>query len=945
MDPLAITAYSFQNPKQDVPAPQAELDSWRRKADHARLLDALYGCDPKAAARLAQALALMPAVGADFYGFRLLAELGRGGFARVYLAEQSELAGRHVVVKVEPDLWGEACTLAQMQHPNIVPVYSAHGCGPFQVVCMPYLGWTTFQDLLNDVQKQATPPTLGTALLKAIKLPPAEATRTDGGVAEPVRAALVEQWTRSSFVEVIVGLFTQLANGLAHAHEHGIVHHDLKPANLLLTDDGLPMLLDFNAAQDTKLSSEAMVALVVGTLPYLAPERLAAMQGSQSTADARSDLYAFGVIMFEMLTGRYPFKCRQPELATIFDKAMDDRRTPPRLREFNPAISPALEAIVRRCLEPDAERRYQTARQLHEDLFRQHSHLPLLHTPEPSRRERLQKWTHRHPRLMTAALVTGFAAVLLASVGGLAMVRGQQIGQWEIHHRQRVALQKDRAAADAQWRNFQDDWKTVQFLLYTRANEPEQLQRGIAVGMRQLERYDVVGNPAWRDAKLVTALANNDREHLLENMGEMLLLVVRAILLRDAQADGRGPSVAAATLLTMNQRAEACSPTLVLSPALWRQRGALHGRLGQENDARACRARADDLPLRTAADHYWMAGDHISGGRLREALPLLQTAVRMEPQNFWAWFVLAHAWNRLGVDVEAKAGYSVCVALQPSFAWAYFNRGLTLLRLQDFRSANADFDAFIAMRPDLAEGFWNRALARQGLGQHEDAEQDFTMALDRGGASWLHFLRARVREKRGDKVGARRDFDDAMRRPPADEKGWLARGFYQLGRDPKAALGDFEQALQLNPRSADGLQNKAHVLAEKLGRPKDALAALDTLVELYPDSVKARSGRGVIHARLGDRELALRDIEETLQRDASPPRLYQVACIYALNSQQHPEDRVQAFQYLSSALRRGYGFNLLETDPDLNPIRALPEFRRLVDAARMLRPAPAKKKG
>ena len=101
--------------------------------------------------------------------------------------------------------------------------------------------------------------------------------------------------------------------------------------------------------------------------------------------------------------------------------------------------------------------------------------------------------------------------------------------------------------------------------------------------------------------------------------------------------------------------------------------------------------------------------------------------------------------------------------------------------------------------------------------------------------------------------------------------------------------------------------------------------------------MKARSGRGILYARLGQRELALRDAEETLRRDSSPPRLYQVACIYALTSKDEPEDRAQAFQLLSSSLRQGYGFDLLESDDDLNNLRALPEFRRLVDAAKALR--------
>lgn len=162
----------------------------------------------------------------------------------------------------------------------------------------------------------------------------------------------------------------------------------------------------------------------------------------------------------------------------------------------------------------------------------------------------------------------------------------------------------------------------------------------------------------------------------------------------------------------------------------------------------------------------------------------------------------------------------------------------------------------------------------------------------------------------------------------------MARGYANLAIDPKAALADFDEALRRNPGSALALQNKAHVLAEKMGRTKEAIDVLNRAVELYPESSQARGGRGVLFARLGERDRALRDAEETLARDASPLRVYQVACIYALTSRSQPADREQAFQLLGSAVRKGYGVKLLESDPDLNPLRQLPEFQRLLASTR-----------
>src|SRR5207247_10908638 len=109
-----------------------------------------------------------------------------------------------------------------------------------------------------------------------------------------------------TYVEAVVWLGCCLADGLAHAHERGILHRDLKPANVLLTDEGQPMLLDFNLAEDVKLRGSAAAALIGGTLPYMAPEHLEAFRGGKRAVDGRSDVYALGIILYELLAGHFP---------------------------------------------------------------------------------------------------------------------------------------------------------------------------------------------------------------------------------------------------------------------------------------------------------------------------------------------------------------------------------------------------------------------------------------------------------------------------------------------------------------------------------------------------------------------------------------------------------------------------------------------------------------
>jgi serine/threonine protein kinase/Tfp pilus assembly protein PilF len=942
--PFSASANYPQAPKK-VPDPfppptshcgEAGLDYWYHcfsgHPEHAQLFRELHESDPEAAYRLALATMTMPAAGSEFLGFQLLAELGRGAFARVFLAHQGELANRQVVLKVAADIWGEVHTLAQLHHPHIVPVYSVHRCEPFQAVCMPFEGSTTLHDVIQEVRGRSSLPASGKILVQIIH---------KNSKPEVSETSWIQALSDLSYVQAIVWLASGLAAGLAHAHDHGIIHRDLKPANVLVTSQGKAMLLDFNAAADTKQGS-AMAAWAAGTLPYMAPEQLAAFQGSGQPVDVRCDIYAFGIVLFELFTGRYPFQFRDVSLDGMLQLMEEDRRkVPPRLRKWNPAVTPALEAIVRRCLELEPERRYQSARELQEDLQCQRDHRPLRHIPEPSRKERLGKWVHRHPRLAAAGLVALMAITGLASLAGFLTVQSRQLQQIRIQQQEEMRQKEERDQARTAWQQFQEDFKHALFLLYTRTTEPDPLTNGIAIGSSLLEKYEVLENPDWRQGPLVRALPEIQQQQLVEAVTELLLLLARPVLWDKEKA--KKPALSKALL--MNERAESCSRSGASSPALWRQREKLFFLLGRQDRAKECRARADTLPLQTAQDHFWIGGEHLASGNLRQALPLLQQATCLEPQNFWAWFILANCYERLGLFGRAEGCYGACIALWPRFPWSHFNRGLAFLRQQEYRLACSDFDRVLRLRPNLIEAHLNRALARQGLRQFKQAEEDLTAALKCAGApTRLFFLRARVRDQLGDKQGSQQDYDEGLRRPPQDEQSWLARGFARLSRDPQAALADFDEALRLNPRSFAALQNKAHVLAERLGRPRDALKVLNLALEYFPDSTLARGGRGVVLARLGQRALALKDAELTLQRDASPSRLYQVACIFALTSGKHPEDRFQALQLLSAALRKGYGFDLLEKDTDLDAIKALPEFRRLLDAARAMQPVAHRSK-
>jgi serine/threonine protein kinase/tetratricopeptide (TPR) repeat protein len=956
-DPLHAAALAYQEfHQQGDPADPERLDSWcesyRGGGDaHARLFRDVARSDPGEALRVASGVATMPAAGDDFIGFRLVTELGRGAFGRVFLAQQGDLADRPVALKVSTEVHAESQRLARLQHTNIVPVYSFHRRGPLQAVCMPYFGSATLADVLADLVQREGMPGSGKGLtstlydrqsrtLRSVESQAASASSRRRPAAGPGAPAAerpvlpaapggatqaLQKLEGLSYVDAVLWIAARLADGLAHAHERGILHRDLKPANVLLTDDGQPMLLDFNLSEDTDPAPGAAAAMIGGTLPYMAPEHLDAFRGAPRDVDARSDLYALGVMLFELLTGRHPFQRHAGGVDEVLPAMIEERlRQPPALRPWNPRVTPAVEAIVRKCLAPHPGQRYQTARDLREDLDRQLEHRPLRHAPDRSLKERAGKFARRNPWVASATTAVAaftFAAVLLA---GLALGYKRRL---------------EREEAVNALAGFRDEARAARRLLDGRGIDPGQGDEGRKVADKALARYGVLDPEPWQARPTFTRLPADEQRRLTAEVGELLLLVAGALPPpggdpEAAAKEARADVVRAA--LRLNQAAEACFPAGQAPRALWAQRAELHGLLGEEEEARRLRLEARATPVRDGWDHYLVAREEVRRGRLPEAVKELREAIRLDPTNFSAWFLMGncHLWGSaddFARESDALGHYTTCIALRPDFYAPYYNRGLTYQRLGKTREAEADFTRALEARPGLADAHVQRALAREALRKYPGALEDLAKAEELGAPpTRVLFLRAKVREKLGDREGAARDRAEGLKHTPEDDAGWIARGLARVGADPQGALKDFAEAAKLNPRSRHALQNQAAVLSEQLNRPREAIKLLDQLAKLYPDLVPTYSARGVLYARLGERGPAHEDARRALTRDAANGEvLYQVANVYALTSREEPGDRTEALRLLAQALAKGYGYDVLETDRDMDPLREDPRFADL----------------
>ena len=408
---LVYEEFCLREEEGDAPTPVEYYERFPALEGRLRRVLAIHGLVgdiPSTASHISDCPVIpFPETGQTIAGFHLVEELGRGSFARVYLAHERQLADRPVALKVSRVASREPQTLASLQHTNIVPVHSCRvdPATGLHLLCMPFFGRVTLATLLGDEQVRRA--RAGSSLVEALDRhgpgDPAPASRSAG------RLALADR----PYARAIAWWGASLAEALQFAHDRGIAHRDVKPSNVLVTREGTPMLLDFNLAMEARGDDPAG-----GTLAYMAPEHLDALaNGSAEAVDGRADVYSLGVVLFEAMGAR-PFAPPASGARSLGEalRAEADRRRrgAPALLDIFPEAPAALGAVLDRCLSPEPADRYPTAAELAADLLAVADGTPLRHArlPLPAR---VGAFVHRNRKRLAAAAV-GLLVLYLAAM-------------------------------------------------------------------------------------------------------------------------------------------------------------------------------------------------------------------------------------------------------------------------------------------------------------------------------------------------------------------------------------------------------------------------------------------------------------------------------------------------------------------------------------------------
>ena len=671
-----------------------------------------------------------------------------------------------------------------------------------------------------------------------------------------------------------------LSDALRSLHERGVLHRDVKPANVLVTPEGRTLLTDFGLAKDLLADPAAgavsVVGQLLGTPGYFPPEQAQGL----AEVDARADVYGLGATLYAMLSGRPPYDA--PDINQLVS---DMERPPPAPGTLREGIDAGLEAICLRCLEREPAQRYPSAEALSAALGE------WIRGEEPPAAR--VSW----PVLAGGGLAVGVGAlaVWLALPGGgghpspVAVspprappaapapdptTAGPQDGPEPRDERAALAGAAEAAVDSADYAGAAALWTR-----YLRL-EPDALQALRGRALARAAQGDALG-------------ALEDLDRALERAPQDVDLLLDRAHVRRRMQDTPG---AARDLDAAVAAAPGHAQVWLARALLRKESGDLAGALTDLDRS----LELDPTRLLALETRYQV---HRDQGRLPEALRDMERLARLRPDIPEAWINLSGLRKAMG-DLEGALGdLDTACRTDPRSGLAHARRGQLRLQRGDASGAEADLRRALELGGEEASvtAHWlARALAQQGRRDEARAVLDEALRADPGDAYLLGY-RGYLRHDQGDLAGAFADCSAALERDPQRVDVWLTRGLVRLDQgDGAGALADTDQALALAPDDAQIFVNRGSIhdalgdhpaaladftrateldpqefrgwvargqLLYKLKRYPEAREDFLKGVPLAPDQLRVRSNCGLARYYAGDKEGAREDWREVARRD------------------------------------------------------------------------------
>jgi eukaryotic-like serine/threonine-protein kinase len=872
-----------------------------------------------------QALIQDSLLGLKLGRYRILERIGSGGMGVVYRARDEHL-DREVAVKVlHPGTIGdetarkrfhnEALALSKLNHPNIATIHDFDTQRGTDFLVMEYIPGVTLGE------KLAAGP-----------LPEDSTLR----------------------------LGIQLCNGLAAAHEIGLVHRDLKPGNLRIAKDERLKILDFGLAkkqqpltQDTPTESSLHSQAITGTLAYMAPEQLLGEE-----VDARTDIHAAGLMLYEMATGQRPFA--EVENRQLIGAIL--RRAPIAPSKLNPRLAPELEQIIGKCLEKEPVNRYQSAGELAMALRRlgREQHWDSIGGEVSGGR----KWSSLLSDRKRVFGITVVAVALLTALAFFGPLREEFRSRTDAstlpRAKQVAVLPFNVVGGDPQTAAFGAGLTETLTAKLTQLTGDPSLQvvpaaeiRGKHIATADDARKEFGANLALEgslyksgeqvrvnfilvDARtrrqiradsLTVAAADPfaAQDAVVSGAVQMLELKVPE---RQLQAlESHGTQVARAydyylqgrgylqnydrvenldNAIQVFERALALDPSYALAyaglgDAYWKKYESGKETAWIEKSREACQ-QAIRLDGQLPSAHACLGTLYSGTGQYPEAVQEFERVIENEPTSDAAFHGLADAYEHLNKVLDAEKTYRRAIELRPHY-WATYNwLGAFYYRQARFTKAAEMFSQVVALAPDSFLGYSNLGAAYLQDGKYAEAIQAVNRSIairptDYGYTNLgnAYFFLRRYEE-------ADRAYEQAVKLTEKDSLLWwnLGDGYYWTPGERSQSAAAYRKAIAIGQED----------------------------LRVNPNDSHAYGILGICHAMLGEKEPALDALNRGLKLSPGDPFLhFQAALVYTQFGQSE-----EAINWLKKALAAGYPPSNIRDYPNFDPLRAKPQFQNLLRA-------------